>query len=276
MRLYQMADAVRYEMMNTDELRETFLLEGLFQPGEIELAYVDLDRTVIGSAVPTKAALKLETQPELRADYFLERRELGVLNVGGAGSVTVDGKTFDLDKLDCLYAGRGSKEVSFTSKNAENPANFYLLSYPAHAEYPTAMVKFADLKGLELGSFETCNKRTIYKAIYKEGIKSCQLVMGFTLLASGSNWNTMPAHTHMRRSEVYFYFDVDPAHRVFHLMGPADATSHLVIADKEVVVSPGWSIHAGVGTKNYGFCWGMGGENQAYDDMDALTIAELK
>jgi len=276
MRLYQMADAVRYEMMNTDELRETFLLEDLFQPGKIECAYVDLDRTVIGAAVPTSSPLKLETEPELRADYFLERRELGVLNVGGAGIITVDGKTFDLDKLDCLYAGRGSKEVSFASKDAANPAYFYLLSYPAHAEYPTAMVKFSDLKGLELGSVETCNKRTIYKAIYKEGIKSCQLVMGFTLLASGSNWNTMPAHTHMRRSEVYFYFDVDPAHRIFHLMGPPDATSHLVIADKEVVVSPGWSIHAGVGTKNYGFCWGMGGENQAYDDMDALTIAELK
>ena len=276
MRLYQMADAVRYEMMNTDELRETFLLEDLFQPGKIECAYVDLDRTVIGAAVPTSSPLKLETEPELRANYFLERRELGVLNVGGAGIITVDGKTFDLDKLDCLYAGRGSKEVSFASKDAANPAYFYLLSYPAHAEYPTAMVKFSDLKGLELGSVETCNKRTIYKAIYKEGIKSCQLVMGFTLLASGSNWNTMPAHTHMRRSEVYFYFDVDPAHRIFHLMGPPDATSHLVIADKEVVVSPGWSIHAGVGTKNYGFCWGMGGENQAYDDMDALTIAELK
>jgi len=276
MRLYQMADAVRYEMMNTDELRETFLLEDLFQPGKIECAYVDLDRTVIGAAVPTSSPLKLETEPELRANYFLERRELGVLNVGGAGTITVDGKIFELDKLDCLYAGRGSKEVSFASKDAANPAYFYLLSYPAHAEYPTAMVKFSDLKGLELGSVETCNKRTIYKAIYKEGIKSCQLVMGFTLLASGSNWNTMPAHTHMRRSEVYFYFDVDPAHRIFHLMGPPDATSHLVIADKEVVVSPGWSIHAGVGTKNYGFCWGMGGENQAYDDMDALTIAELK
>lgn len=276
MRLYQMADAVRYELMNTEDLRDTFLLEDLFQPGEIEFAYVDLDRTVIGSAVPTKGALKLETEPELRADYFLERRELGVLNVGGAGSVTVDGKTFDLNKLDCLYVGRGSKDVSFTSTDAANPANFYLLSYPAHAEYPTAMVKFADLKGLELGSVETCNKRTIYKAIYKEGIKSCQLVMGFTLLASGSNWNTMPAHTHMRRSEVYFYFDVDPAHRVFHLMGPPDATSHLVVANKEVVVSPGWSIHAGVGTKNYGFCWGMGGENQAYDDMDGVAIAELK
>jgi 4-deoxy-L-threo-5-hexosulose-uronate ketol-isomerase len=276
MRLYQMADAVRYGLMNTEELRETFLLEGMFEPGEIEFAYVDLDRTVIGSAVPETEALTLETEPELRAEYFLERRELGVFNVGGAGSVLVDGKSFDMDKLDCLYVGRGSRSVTFSSKNAQDPAYFYLLSYPAHAEYPTAMVKFADLKGLELGSLETCNKRTIYKAIYRDGIKSCQLVMGFTLLAPGSNWNTMPAHTHMRRSEVYFYFDVDPAHRVMHLMGPPDATSHLIVADKEVVVSPGWSIHAGVGTKNYGFCWGMGGENQAYDDMDPVAIADLK
>jgi 4-deoxy-L-threo-5-hexosulose-uronate ketol-isomerase len=271
-----MADAVRYGLMNTEELRETFLLEDMFTPGEIEFAYVDLDRTVIGGAVPTDKALKLETDPDLRADYFLERRELGILNVGGLGSVAVDGKTFELGKLDCLYIGRGSKDVIFSSADAEKPANFYLLSYPAHAEYPTATVKFADLKGLELGGLETCNKRTIYKAIYKEGIKSCQLVMGFTLLATGSNWNTMPPHTHMRRSEVYFYFDVDPAHRVLHLMGPPDATSHLVVADKEVVVSPGWSIHAGVGTKSYGFCWGMGGENQAYDDMDPVTIADLR
>jgi len=276
MRLYQMADAVRYELMNTDDLRETFLLEGMFEPGKIEFAYVDLDRTVIGAAVPVTETLSLETEPELRAEYFLERRELGVLNVGGAGSVVVDGTEYTLGKLDCLYVGRGSRSVTFASKDSKNPANFYLLSYPAHKEYPTAMVKFADMKGLELGSVETCNKRTIYKAIYKEGIRSCQLVMGFTLLANGSNWNTMPAHTHMRRSEVYFYFDVDPAHRVFHLMGPPDATSHLVVADKEVVVSPGWSIHAGVGTKNYGFCWGMGGENQAYDDMDGVAIAELR
>jgi 4-deoxy-L-threo-5-hexosulose-uronate ketol-isomerase len=276
MRLYQMADAVRYGLMNTEELRETFLLEGMFEPGEIEFAYVDLDRTVIGSAVPVVETLSLETEPELRADYFLERRELGVLNVGGAGSVVADGIEYELGKLDCLYVGRGNEAVTFSSKDSADPAYFYLLSYPAHKEYPTAMVKFSDLKGLELGSVETCNKRTIYKAIYRDGIKSCQLVMGFTLLASGSNWNTMPAHTHMRRSEVYFYFDVDPVHRVFHLMGPPDATSHLVVADKEVVVSPGWSIHAGVGTKNYGFCWGMGGENQAYDDMDGVAIAELK
>ena len=275
MRLYQMADAVRYEMMNTEELRETFLLEDFFQPGEIEFAYVDLDRTVIGSAVPTTAALKLETEPELRAEYFLERREMGVFNVGGPGSVTVDGKVFELDKMDVLYVGRGSKDVSFASKDLGKPANFYLLSYPAHKEYPTAMVKFAELTGLELGSLETCNKRKIYKAIHREGIKSCQLVMGFTILETGSNWNTMPAHTHMRRSEVYFYFDVDPAHRVLHLMGPPEATSHLVMKDKEVVVSPGWSIHAGVGTKNYAFCWGMGGENQDYADMDPAPLDSL-
>lgn len=276
MRQYQMADPVRYGLMNTDELRETFLLEDLFEPNVIDLAYVDLDRTVIGSAVPADTPLTLETEPELRAEYFLERRELGVLNIGGPGSVAVDGKTFAMDKLDCLYIGRGSREVIFKSNDSGTPAEFYLLSYPAHAEYPTAMVKFADMKPVELGSFETCNKRKIYKAIYKDGIKSCQLVMGFTMLEPGSNWNTMPPHTHMRRSEVYFYFDVDPAHRVLHLMGPPDATSHLVMKDKEVVVSPGWSIHAGVGTKNYTFCWGMGGENQAYDDMDAVAITELR
>lgn len=276
MKLVQMADPVRYGRMTSEELRETFLLEGMFKPGAIEYAYVDLDRTVIGSAVPTGSALTLETQPELRAEYFLERRELGVLNVGGAGTVTVDGTRFDLDKLDCLYVGRGSKAVSFTSKSADAPACFYLLSYPAHAVHPTAMVKRADLSGMALGSLETCNKRTIYKAIHREGIKSCQLVMGFTLLEPGSNWNTMPAHTHMRRSEVYFYFDVEPEQRVVHLMGPPDATSHIIMADKQVVVSPGWSIHAGVGTKNYGFCWGMGGENQDYADMDPVAIKDLK
>ena len=276
MKLYQMADPVRYARMTTDELRETFLLEDLFKPGELALAYVDLERTVIGSAVPTSAPLKLESQPELRSEYFLERRELGVFNVGGPGTVTVEGKAYDVAKMDCLYIGRGSKEVTFASADAATPASFYLLSYLAHTNYPTALAKFADLKGLELGSLETCNKRTIYKAIFADGIKSCQLVMGFTLLAPGSNWNTMPPHTHMRRSEIYFYFDVDPAHRIVHLMGPPDATKHLIMSDKQVVVSPAWSIHAGVGTKNYGFVWGMGGENQAYDDMDPAPITSLK
>jgi len=276
MKLLQMADKVRYSRMTTAELRETFLLEGLFKPGTIECVYVDVDRTVIGSAVPTAAALVLASDPMLRAEYFLERRELGVLNVGGAGSVTVDGTKFELGKLDCLYVGRGSKSVEFASNSADSPACFYLLSYPAHKEYPTAMVKFADLEGLKLGAVETCNKRAIYKAIHKDGLQSCQLVMGFTLLEPGSNWNTMPPHTHARRSENYFYFDMEAAHRVVHLMGPTDETKHLMVADKEVVVSPGWSIHAGVGTKNYTFCWGMGGENQDYSDMDVATISELK
>jgi 4-deoxy-L-threo-5-hexosulose-uronate ketol-isomerase len=276
MKFLQMADPVRYARMTSAELRETFLLEDLFTPGRIDLAYADLDRAVIGSAVPTTSALTLETQPELRAEYFLERRELGVLNTGGAGSVTVDGVTFDLEKLDCLYVGRGSKSITFTSKSASTPATFYLLSYLAHKEYPTKMVKFADLKGLELGSLETCNKRTIYKAIYRDGIQSCQLVMGFTLLAPGSNWNTLPSHTHNRRSEIYFYFDVEPDQFVAHLMGPADATSHIILHDKQVVLSPGWSIHSGVGSKNYTFCWGMGGENQAYDDMDGIPMRELR
>jgi 4-deoxy-L-threo-5-hexosulose-uronate ketol-isomerase len=271
-----MADAIRFATMTTPELRETFLFQELADPGSVNLMYVDLDRTVLGFAVPTANPLPLETAPELRSDYFLERRELGVLNVGAPGSVDVDGKQFRLDKLDCLYIGRSSNEVKFSSTDPSNPAYFYLLSYPAHANYPTEMVKFADLKPVDLGSRETCNSRKIYKAIFKDGLKSCQLVMGFTLLNPGSNWNTMPPHTHMRRSEVYLYFDVDPTQRVLHLMGPPDATRNLWVADKEIVVSPGWSIHAGVGTKAYGFCWGMGGENQAYDDMDPAPIAELR
>lgn len=278
MKLMQMADAVRYPRMTTAELREAFLLEGAFVPGAITLAYVDLDRAVVGGAVPTDKPLTLETHPELRSEFFCERRELGVLNVGGAGTVTVDGKAYPLGKLDVSYVGRGSRSVTFASADAGSPAAFYLLSYPAHAEHPTRSVAFADLQAgaVHLGSEETCNKRSIYKAIFLDGIRSCQLVMGFTLLTPGSNWNTMPPHTHMRRSEIYFYFDVDAAQRVMHLMGPADETRHLVMSDREIVVSPGWSIHAGVGTKSYGFCWGMGGENQRYDDMDAVAIAELQ
>jgi len=276
MKLLQMADPVRYARMTTEELRSTFLLDGMFTPGKIELAYVDLDRTVIGSAVPTGSTLTLETQPELRAEYFLERREIGVFNAGGAGSVVVDGTMYELDKMDTLYVGRGTKSVTFSSKSADKPAAFYLLSYQAHAQFPTKLVKFAEIQPVELGSLETCNKRKIYKAIHLQGARSSQLVMGFTLLETGSNWNTMPAHTHMRRSEVYFYFDVEADQRVIHLMGPPDATSHIVMADKQVVVSPGWSIHAGVGTKAYGFVWGMGGENQDYADMDPVSIKDLK
>jgi 4-deoxy-L-threo-5-hexosulose-uronate ketol-isomerase len=275
MKILQMADRVRYKSMTTAELRETFLVEELFVRGKIAMVYVDLDRTVIGSAVPLKDALKLETEPELRAEFFTERREIGVLNIGAPGSVEVGGKTYSLGNLDCLYIGSGNESVTFSSADPGNPAEFYLLSYPAHKEYPVLLSKKEDLDAVELGALETCNQRAIRKHIWAGGVRSCQLVMGFTQLAEGSAWNTMPPHTHMRRSEVYLYFNLAAGDRVVHLMGPADETRHLVVADKQVVISPGWSIHAGVGTRNYTFCWGMGGENQVYDDMDPLKIAEL-
>ena len=275
MKILQMADVVRFRTMTTAELRETFLIDDLFQAGRIEMRYVDLDRTVIGSAVPTAKPLKLETDYVLKADYFLERRELGVLNVGGAGTVTVNGEKFSLGKLDALYAGRGNEEVVFASTEAEEPAEFYLLSYSAHAVYPTMLMKAEEQGKTPLGNAENANLREITKLVHLEGTRSCQLVMGFTQLAPGSVWNTMPPHTHMRRSEVYFYFDIPVDQRVVHLMGPGQETRNIVVANKQVVVSPGWSIHAGVGTSNYTFCWGMGGENQVYSDMDALAIAEL-
>ena len=275
MRILQMADSVRYPSMTSKELRETFLLSDLFQPGELSLTYVDLDRTVIGSAVPTQTPLQLPTDDALKAEYFTERREVGVLNIGGTGKITVDGQEFTLDRLDGLYIGRGSKQVEFASANPSAPAEFYLLSYPAHAQYPTRLIQSAGLDRVRLGSAETANAREITKLIHLEGVRSCQLVMGFTRLDTGSVWNTMPPHTHMRRSEVYFYFDIPSTGRVMHLMGPAHETRHIVIANKQVVVSPGWSIHAGVGTSNYTFCWGMGGENQVYSDMDALSVADL-
>ena len=270
-----MADPVRYPRMNTDELRETFLLDSLYEPGKLHLNYVDLDRAVAGFAAPLDASIALPTYPELRAEYFTERRELGVLSIGGAGVVTVEGKSYELNNLDVLYIGRGNKQVEFASKDKAAPAIYYLLSYPAHAVYPVALVRKEDAAPTELGSLETCNKRTICKYIHLQGARSCQLVMGVTHLSPGSNWNTMPPHTHMRRSEIYLYFNLAEGERVMHLMGPAHETRHLVIANKQVVVSPGWSIHAGAGTSNYSFCWGMGGENQVYDDMDKLAIAEL-
>jgi 4-deoxy-L-threo-5-hexosulose-uronate ketol-isomerase len=275
MKILQMADAIRYRTMTTEELRETFVISDLFQLGQINMTYVDLDRTVIGSAVPTGAPLLLPTDDALKATYFTERRELGILNIGGAGKVTVSGKECELQRLDALYVGRGNEDIRFASTDASRPAEFYLLSYPAHATYPVQLVRSAGLEKVTLGSPETANLREITKVIHLAGARSCQLVMGFTQLASGSVWNTMPPHTHMRRSEVYLYFDIAAADRVIHLMGPAHETRNLVIANKQVVISPGWSIHAGVGTRNYTFCWGMGGENQVYNDMDALAIADL-
>lgn len=275
MRLIQVADAVRYPRMTTEELRAAFLVEELFEPGRVDLVYVDLDRTVIGSAVPLDESLTLPTDPDLRADYFTERRELGILNIGGAGLVAVDGQEFELSNRDALYVGRGSRDISFTSFDAAAPANFYLLSYPAHTAYPNAKIELQSIEPTVLGSSETANHRKVARLIHLEGARSCQLVMGVTTLSTGSVWNTMPPHTHMRRSEVYLYFNLKPADGVVHLMGPAHETRHIVVADKQVVISPGWSIHAGVGTAGYSFCWGMGGENQVYTDMDPLAIADL-
>ncbi len=204
---------------------------------------------------------------------------MGILNISGPGAkgtVTVDGKAYEMDSLDCLYVGRGSKQLQFTSADKSNPAQFYLLSYPAHTTYPTTLARKKDAAAVPLGKQESLNKRTIYKYIHMDGIKSCQLVMGFTELEVGSGWNTMPPHTHMRRSEVYLYFNLPEAARVFHLMGPPQETRHLVMADKQIAISPSWSIHAGIGTQNYTFCWGMGGENQAFDDMDAAPVAGLR
>jgi len=276
MKTYLMPDPVRYRTMTTEELRSNFLVEGLFQKGHTATCYLDADRTIVGSAVPIKEPLTLPMADELRAAYFLERREMGILNIGARGAVNVDGKAYDLEHLDCLYVGRGAKEVRFISADALKPAEFYLLSYPAHATYPAASARKAQSAAVPLGNQASLNKRTIYKFIHMEGIKSCQLVMGVTELETGSGWNTMPAHTHRRRSEVYLYFNLAESSRVFHFMGEPQQTRHLVVADKQLVISPSWSIHAGVGTSNYTFCWGMGGENQAFDDMDAVPVTSLR
>lgn len=276
MKTYMMPDQERYKRMTTDELRGIFLIEDLFAKGAIVTHYLDVDRTIVGSAVPEIAPLVLGTADELRAAYFLERRELGILLISGKGTVTADGKSFDMDVLDCLYVGRGTKEVKFESADANKPAHYYLLSYPAHATYPTVLARKKDAAAVPLGKQELLNKRTIYKYIHENGIKSCQLVMGFTELEVGSGWNTMPPHTHTRRSEVYLYFNLPESARVFHMMGGPQETRHLVVADKQVAISPSWSIHAGIGTQNYTFCWGMGGENQAFDDMDAAPVPSLR
>jgi 4-deoxy-L-threo-5-hexosulose-uronate ketol-isomerase len=275
MRLIQVADAVRFPRMTTEELRAAFLADSLFTPGRIDLAYIDLDRTVVGSAVPLERPLTLESDPELRAQYFTERREIGVLNIGGKGSAEVSGEAFELSNLDALYIGCGNERIHFSSENSAKPAEFYLLSYPAHASYPTARIDPRAFEPVVLGTADAANHRSVNKLIHLEGARSCQLVMGFTQVSRGSVWNTMPPHTHMRRSEVYLYFNLAQIDRVIHLMGPGNQTRHLIVADKQVVISPGWSIHAGVGTGSYTFCWGMGGENQVYSDMDPLAIADL-
>jgi 4-deoxy-L-threo-5-hexosulose-uronate ketol-isomerase len=270
------ADPVRFPRMTTKEVRDNFLIHSLFKVGEIEMVYSDTDRVIIGSAVPFDNPIILSPMDELRASYFTERRELGALNIGGPGTIEVNEKNYKMKGLDCLYIGKGNEKIAFTSDKSDNPAAFYLLSYPAHTEYPTKLSRMKDAEPLNLGSDENSNKRTIYKHVHPDGIKSCQLVMGVTIIAEGNVWNTMPPHTHERRMEVYLYFDIKEPNRVFHFCGQPHETRHIVVSNRQAVISPSWSIHSGVGTSSYSFCWGMGGENQSFDDMDNLKIGDLK
>ena len=262
--------------MTTEELREAFLVRGLFVPGAVTLRHVDLDRVVLGGAVPVEAPLRLEAPASLGAESFTERRELGVLNIGGPGTVTVDGRAHALSARDVLYVGRGSREVSFASDEPARPARFYLVSYPAHADHPPTLVTRAAAEGAEIGAAERANRRRVARYIHLEGARSAQLVMGVTVLEPGSVWNTMPAHTHHRRTEVYLYFDLPEDAMVVHLMGEPTETRHLVVRDGDVVLSPGWSIHSGCGTASYAFCWAMGGENQSYTDMQAVDMGTIR
>jgi 4-deoxy-L-threo-5-hexosulose-uronate ketol-isomerase len=262
--------------MNTGELREAFLTDNLLKDDAIQWVYTHYDRVIVGGAMPVKYAIKLETHSELKADFFLQRRELGIINIGGKGRILADGSTFDLDQLDCLYLGKGVKNISFESVEPHDPALYYLLSAPAHAAHPIQLLKKEKALPTDMGAPETSNARTIYKYIHAEGIQSCQLVMGLTILKTGSVWNTMPAHTHTRRMEAYFYFNVPDSQRVVHFMGLPSETRHLFVANHQAIVCPPWSIHSGCGTSNYAFIWGMAGENYSYTDMDMVDIANLR
>lgn len=261
----------------TDQLRHEFLIEKLFADGAITMVYSHVDRIIVGGACPVAAPLTLTADPkELGAAFFLERREMGVVNVGGPGTIRVDGQTHAMERLDGLYIGMGTRDVQFASQDASHPAHFYFNSTPAHQRYPSTHIPISDAEPLHLGDIGHSNERTIYKFIHPDGVKSCQLVMGVTLLEPNNMWNTMPAHTHVRRMEVYFYFDIDDDNVVFHLMGEPGETRHLVMRNEQAAISPSWSIHAGMGTGNYAFIWGMAGENQTFSDMDPVAMADLR
>ena len=257
--------------MTTQQLRDSYLVPDVFAPGEIRLTYTHHDRIVLGGATPAGGVLELGGYPEIRSDYFLEHRELGIVNVGGTGAVTADGEVYELVNGACLYLGRGIREVSF----AGDAAQFYLFSAPAHTSHPAALVSPGEGTVRELGDQVTSNRRTLNQYIHENGIASCQIVMGVTQLHPGSMWNTMPAHTHDRRTECYLYFDVPEDARVIHLLGEREETRHLVVADRQAIISPSWSLHSGVGTAAYSFVWAMAGENQTFDDMDAAPVTDL-
>lgn len=261
---------------DTAALRRHFLIDSLFTPDAVNMTYSHVDRIMVGGAMPVDKALTLEAGREMGVDYFFERREAGIINVGGKGSVTLDGERFELDKRDGLYIGMGAREISLESDSAGEPAKFYINCAPAHQGYPHVKIEIAQANPVKLGEDATCNKRTIYQYVHPAVCQSCQLVMGLTMLEPGSIWNTMPCHTHERRMEVYFYFDMDADQRVIHLMGQPEETRHIMVGNEQAVISPSWSIHSGAGTSNYTFIWGMVGENQTFDDMDHLSPADLK
>jgi 4-deoxy-L-threo-5-hexosulose-uronate ketol-isomerase len=273
MRIYHLAGPGEVDGLTTDRLRDRFLVPDLVPSGRVELAYSHHDRLVIGG-VRTGAGdrVTLPNPPELRAEFFLERRELGVINFGAPGTVTVDGTAFPLENKWCLYVGRGAREVDF----AGDGAAYYLVSTRAHASFPTRAAGLSQAEPVRLGTVEESNERTIYKYIHADGIQSCELVLGVTVLEPGSMWNTMPCHVHDRRTEVYFYFDLPADDRVVHLMGRPDATRNLIVTGEQAVISPPWSVHCGFGTRSYAFVWAMGGENQAYQDVEVVATRDLR
>ncbi|WP_371396775.1 5-dehydro-4-deoxy-D-glucuronate isomerase [Fretibacter rubidus] len=269
------ADIVRYKTMTNSELRDTFVVSTLWTADEVPLVYSDIDRGVVGSAVPVTKTLTVPTHKDLASDYFAQRREVGVINIGGHGSIKVDGVDYDMENLDSLYIGRESKGIEFSSHDGKNPAKFYFVSYPAHVRYETQHIKKSQANQLHLGANETSNKRTIFQPIHPAILKTCQIVMGFTILDSGNVWNTFPPHTHKRRSEYYMYFDLPEDQRVFHFMGEADNMRPMIMKAGEVALSPIWSMHCGAGTSSYTFIWSMGGENQVFDDMDHISQDDI-
>ena len=270
-----------FKRYTTEETRKEFLIENLFAADEVTAVYSHVDRMVTLGVMPVNESVPInkgmDVWHNLGTEYFLERRELGMFNVGtGSGKVIVGGKVYELGVKDCLYITKGAREVVFSSDNAKTPAKFYMVSAPAHTSYETKLIKIADANKRPLGSLETSNKRVINQFIHPNVLKTCQLSMGMTVLEPGSVWNTMPAHTHERRMEVYFYFDIPEDNVVFHMMGEGKETRHIVMQNEQAVISPSWSIHSGAGTSNYTFIWAMGGENQVFDDMDTIPTTELR
>ncbi|WP_303315306.1 5-dehydro-4-deoxy-D-glucuronate isomerase [Flavivirga abyssicola] len=262
--------------MDTTELRDEFLVKNLMSKDVISWTYSHYDRFMVGGVVPINKAINLETLDELKSEFFLERREMGIINVGQKGTVSVDGKTYVLEHREALYLGQGNKNVTFSSGQSEHPAEFYLNSTPAHKAFPNKKIGVNDVEVIELGAPETANARTLRKYIVNSVVDVCQLQMGMTTIKSGSSWNTMPAHVHDRRMEVYFYFEVPKDQAVCHFMGETQETRHIWMANNEAVISPPWSIHSGSGTSSYSFIWGMAGENLDYGDMDVCEINKLR